>query len=57
MAAPEYVTVKAAAAYLGVTQRTVRRMIADGRLTGYRLEGARFIRVDLTEIKAKFHPI
>ena len=31
-----YATLKQAADYLGVTDRTVRQMIADGRLTGYR---------------------
>ena len=55
--APRLVSVKAAAAYLGVSQRTIRRMIDDGRLTGRRLEGSRLIRVDLNEIDAKLKPI
>ncbi|EFG74158.1 DNA binding domain, excisionase family [Mycobacterium parascrofulaceum ATCC BAA-614] len=38
-----------AAEYLGVTDRTIRQMIADGRITGYR-NGPRLIRVDLNEI-------
>lgn len=46
-----YVTVGAAAEYLGVTDRTIRQMIADGRLTGYRC-GPRFVRLDLNEIDA-----
>lgn len=54
---PNYVSVKSAANYLGVAERTVRRMIEDGRLTGYRLEGARFVRVDLNEVKAKLRPM
>jgi excisionase family DNA binding protein len=54
---PNLVTVKAAAKYLGVTERTVRRMIDDGRLTGYRLEGSKFIRVDLNEVRDKLRPI
>ena len=55
--APRLVSVKAAAAYLGVSQRTLRRMIDDGRLTGHRMEGSRFIRVDMNEIEAKLRPI
>jgi excisionase family DNA binding protein len=54
---PDYVSVKNAADYLGVTERTIRRMIDDHRLTGYRLEGSRFIRVDLNEVKDKLRPI
>ncbi|ETB31460.1 DNA-binding protein [Mycobacterium avium subsp. hominissuis 10-4249] len=38
-----------------VTSRTIRQMIADGRLTGYR-SGARLIRVDLNEIDAAMTP-
>jgi excisionase family DNA binding protein len=44
-----------AAEYLGVTDRTVRQMISDGRLTGYR-SGARLVRVDLNEIDAAMKP-
>jgi excisionase family DNA binding protein len=40
-----------AAEYLGVSDKTVRRMIASGRLTGYRV-GNRIIRVDLDEVEA-----
>jgi excisionase family DNA binding protein len=50
-----YRTLKQAAEYLGVTDRTVRAMIADGRLTGYR-NGTRLIRVDLDEIDAAMQP-
>ncbi|MEI7631601.1 MAG: excisionase family DNA-binding protein, partial [Actinomycetes bacterium] len=35
-----------AAHYLNVTTRTIRQMIADGRITGYR-SNSRLIRVDL----------
>jgi excisionase family DNA binding protein len=45
----------AAAEYLGVTTRTIRQMIADGRLTGYRA-GARIVRLDLNEIDAIMTP-
>jgi excisionase family DNA binding protein len=39
-----------AAAELACSPRTVRRMIASGQLTGYRV-GARLLRVDLNEIE------
>jgi excisionase family DNA binding protein len=38
-----------AAKYIGVTDRTLRRWIADGTLTGYRL-GRKTVRVDLNEV-------
>jgi excisionase family DNA binding protein len=44
-----YISINDAAEYLGVTERTIRQMISDGRLTGYR-NGAKFIRLDLNEI-------
>jgi excisionase family DNA binding protein len=44
-----YVSINESAEYLGVTERTIRQMISDGRLTGYR-NGAKFIRLDLNEI-------
>ena len=46
-----YVKPNEAAEYLGVTARTIRQMIANGRLTGYR-SGSRFVRIDLSEIDA-----
>jgi len=48
---PRYATVKDAATYLQVTERTIRQMIADGRLTGYKL-GNRVLRIDLNELDA-----
>ena len=50
-----YITQSEAAEYLGVTTRTIRQMIADGRLTGYR-SGNRLVRVDLNEIDAAMKP-
>lgn len=50
-----YITLAEAAEYLSVTDRTVRQMIADGRLTGYR-SGTRIVRVDLNEIDAAMRP-
>ena len=42
------ITVDAAAEYLGIGPRTVRRYIAIGRLTAYRI-GDKLIRVDQAE--------
>lgn len=50
-----YVKIGEAAEYLDVTPRTIRAMIADGRLTGYR-NGSRLVRVDLDEIDAAMRP-
>lgn len=50
-----YVRVAEAAQYLDVTDRTIRQMIADGRLTGYR-SGGRLVRLDLNEIDAAMQP-
>ena len=46
-----YISISDAAEYLDVTTRTIRQMIADGRLTGYR-SGPKLIRLDLNEIDA-----
>jgi excisionase family DNA binding protein len=46
-----YITVAETAEYLQVSPNTVRRLIADGELTGYRMGSSRrTIRVDLNEI-------
>jgi excisionase family DNA binding protein len=50
-----YVKIAEAADYLQVTTRTVRAMIADGRLTGYR-SGGRLVRLDLNEVDAAMQP-
>lgn len=50
-----YAKISEAASYLKVTDRTVRQMIADGRLTGYR-SGARLVRIDLNELDATMKP-
>jgi len=49
-------SIAAAAEYLATSQRTVRRMIASGDLTGYRI-GSRLLRVDLNEVDAKLRAI
>jgi excisionase family DNA binding protein len=50
-----YVSITEAASYLGVTTRTTRQMIADGRLRGYR-SGSRLIRLRVDEIDAAMQP-
>jgi excisionase family DNA binding protein len=49
---PKMVSIAAAADHYGVSQQTVRRWIASGRITAHRV-GPRLIRVDLDEIEAK----
>jgi excisionase family DNA binding protein len=50
-----FVSIADAAEYLGVTTRTIRQMIADGRLRGYR-SGSRLVRLRLDEIDAAIKP-
>ena len=46
-----YITIAETAEYLQVSTHTVRRLIADGELNGYRMgRSGRTIRVDLNEI-------
>lgn len=49
-------TLDAAARSLGVSARTIRRYIAQGVLTGYRL-GPRLLRVDPAEVVGLARPI
>lgn len=51
-----WASIQVTADYLAVTERTVRQMIADGRLKGYR-NGQRLIRLDLNEVDAAMHPM
>jgi len=50
------VTIAAAAEYASVAPKTIRRYIAAGRITGYRM-GPRLIRVDLAELDRLLRPI
>ncbi|MFP1155536.1 excisionase family DNA-binding protein [Mycobacterium sherrisii] len=50
-----WATVAQTATYLAVTPRTVRQMVADGRLTAYR-NGPRLVRIDLQEVDARMRP-
>jgi excisionase family DNA binding protein len=49
-------SIQHAAEYAGVSVKTIRRRIADGGLTGYRM-GPRLIRVDLNEVDMMLRPI
>jgi len=49
-------SISTAAEYLGVADRTIRRWIAAGLLTGYRV-GPTLIRVDLNELDGMLHAI
>jgi excisionase family DNA binding protein len=50
-----FVSLNEAASYLGVSIRTVRGMLYDGRLTGHRL-GERIVRIRLSDIDAAMTP-
>jgi excisionase family DNA binding protein len=49
---PKMVSIAAAANHFDGSRQTVRRWIASGKITAYRVE-PRMIRVDLDEIEAK----
>lgn len=49
-------SIQNAAAYAGVSSKTIRRRISDGSLRGYRM-GPRLLRVDLNELDAMLRPI
>ncbi len=49
-------SISIAATYFGVCERTIRRRISDGSLTGYRM-GKRLIRVDINELDELLRPI
>ncbi|WP_433187728.1 helix-turn-helix domain-containing protein [Actinoallomurus sp. CA-150999] len=49
-------SVAAAAEYADLSTRTIRRYIAEGRLTGYRV-GPRLVKVDLDDLDRLARPI
>jgi excisionase family DNA binding protein len=51
----DFVSIADAAAYLGVTVRTVRNMLYDNRLRAYKL-GPRIVRIRLSDIDAALTP-
>ena len=53
--APQLASLTAAAEFLDVNVRTVRRMVAAGELRGYRV--ARLIKVDMNEVYAMATPV
>jgi excisionase family DNA binding protein len=53
--ARRWATTLEAAEYLGVSDRTIRQMVADGRLTAYR-NGPRLVRIDLNEVDGAMEP-
>jgi excisionase family DNA binding protein len=50
-----WASLKDAAEYLGVTDRTIRQWITEGKFCGYRCN-ARLVRVDLNEVDAAMQP-
>lgn len=50
------VAIDAAAEYLAVSTKTIRRRIADGTITGYRV-GSRLLRVDIDELESIIRPV
>jgi excisionase family DNA binding protein len=54
-ARPCWASINETAEHLSVIPRTVRQMIADGRLTAYRI-GSRVVRLDLNEVDAALQP-
>lgn len=54
--AQRYVTLKESAAYLGVTERTIRNFIARGDLPAYRI-GNRALRIDRTDLDTIIKPL
>lgn len=56
MSARRYVPLSEGAEYLSITVAGLRKYIAEGRITGYRL-GKRAIRVDVHELDGLLSPI
>lgn len=54
--ASRYVPLKEGADYLSITEQSLRRYIAEGRIQGYRL-GKRALRVDRTDLDALLIPV
>lgn len=46
-----------AAAYLGVTDRTIRAYVARGTIKGHRITGSRLVRIDRDDLDALLRPI
>lgn len=50
------ISLEAASQYADVSERTVRRWITSGRLTGYRV-GVKLLRVDVDELDTMIAPV
>jgi len=50
-----YATIQSAAEYIGSSDKTIRRLAAQGKITLYR-HGRRLVRVDLNELDALLTP-
>lgn len=53
--ARRYATIKAGAEYIGSSDKTIRRLAGQGKLTLFRY-GTRLVRVDLNELDALLAP-
>jgi excisionase family DNA binding protein len=53
----QFVDVATFAAVFGVNDRTVRRWIHDGLITGYKIAGRGLLRVDLAEVDRVIRPV
>lgn len=51
-----YMSLKQAAAYVSMGERTLRRFIAEGTLKAYRVGGRQTIRIKLEDLEAMFTP-
>ena len=51
------ISVAEAASILGLSPLTIRRYVASGTLTGYRVGNSRFIRLDADEVTALLVPV
>lgn len=49
----QLVSISAAAEHLGLSEKSLRRYIASGLITGYRVGQKRLIRVDLNEVESR----
>jgi len=49
-------TIATGASCYSISEKTLRRWVAEGRITGYRF-GPRMLRIDLNEIEALLKPI
>lgn len=56
MTNPKFASLAAAAEIAGVSTKSIRRYIAAGRITGYRV-GPRMIRVNIAELQDLLAPI